>query len=172
MSYKVIEAETFDKNIFTVFNKDWAIVSAAKTDGSANGMTVSWGGAGTIWNKPAATVYIRQTRYTKEFVDEAQYFSVSFPNPEECRAAMTVMGRTSGRDEDKMAKAGLTWDHEGEVPFIAGSEMVLIVKKLCTQDIDMQNIDPAVVQAQYTGAMEGNFHTMYIGSIEKILIKE
>ena len=45
----------FKTDIFTLFDKKWALVTAGGQD-SFNTMTISWGGMGTIWNKPVATV--------------------------------------------------------------------------------------------------------------------
>ena len=50
-------------------------------------MTASWGGLGIMWGKNIATVYIRPQRYTKEFVDANDLFTVSFL-PESQRKAL------------------------------------------------------------------------------------
>ena len=36
-------------------------------------MTASWGGLGVLWGKPVAFIFLRPTRYTKEFVDKADF---------------------------------------------------------------------------------------------------
>lgn len=41
-------------------------------------MTASWGGIGVIWNKNVVTVYIRPQRYTREFVDASDHFTLTF----------------------------------------------------------------------------------------------
>ena len=51
-----------------MIGKEWMLITAG-TVSDCNTMTASWGGLGVIWGKPSATVYIRQSRYTKEFVD-------------------------------------------------------------------------------------------------------
>ena len=58
-------------------------------------MTISWGGLGTLWGKPVATVYVRESRYTHEFMDREDYFTVSF-YPESCRRTLGVLGSKSG----------------------------------------------------------------------------
>ena len=57
--------------------------------------------------KPSVTVYIRQSRYTKEFVDKGEYFSITFFD-EKYRNALNLCGTVSGRDRDKISEAGLT----------------------------------------------------------------
>ena len=53
-------------DIFSEFDQVWALVTAGTPD-NFNTMTISWGGMGTLWGKPVATVYIRTSRYTHEF---------------------------------------------------------------------------------------------------------
>ena len=73
----------FTTDILSVFDKKWALLTAGDKD-KFNTMTVSWGGLGTIWGKPVATVYVRKSRYTHDFMEDNDYFTVSF-YPEECR---------------------------------------------------------------------------------------
>ena len=94
----------FTTDVFSVFDKKWALLTAGNKD-KFNTMTVSWGGLGTIWGKSVATVYVRTSRYTHEFMDDNEYFTVSF-YPEEYRNVLSVMGSKSGRDIDKFALSG------------------------------------------------------------------
>ena len=80
----------YSLDIFTQFDKKWALVTAGNQD-SFNTMTISWGGMGTIWNKPVATVYVRTSRYTHEFMDNNDYFTVSF-FPEEYKQTLGILG--------------------------------------------------------------------------------
>ena len=67
----------FMKKAFRVYDKEWALVTAG-TMGNFNTMTISWGGLGTLWNKPVATVYVKPIRHTHSFLDSNEYFTVSF----------------------------------------------------------------------------------------------
>ena len=58
----------FTTDILSVYDKKWALLTAGN-EGSFNTMTISWGGLGTIWGRPVATVYVRTSRYTHEFMD-------------------------------------------------------------------------------------------------------
>lgn len=65
-------------NVFDKINKEWMLITAG-TQSDCNTMTASWGGLGNFWNnKPVITTYIRPQRYTKEFVDANETFTVSF----------------------------------------------------------------------------------------------
>ena len=76
----------FTTDILSVFDKKWALLTAGDKD-KFNTMTVSWGGLGTIWGKPVATVYVRKSRYTHDFMEDNDYFTVSF-YPEEKRTKL------------------------------------------------------------------------------------
>ena len=58
----------FTTDVLSVFDKKWALLTAGDKE-KFNTMTVSWGGLGTIWGKPVATVYVRKSRYTHEFME-------------------------------------------------------------------------------------------------------
>lgn len=97
--YRLVSPEAYTGNPFTVIGKEWLIV-AAGTPQRHNGMTASWGNMGVFWGKPAVTVYIRPTRYTKEFVDGSDLFTLSVFS-EDYRPALNLFGTKSGRDCDK-----------------------------------------------------------------------
>ena len=76
----------YSANVFTQFNDDWPLLAAGTMD-SHNAMTIGWGGLGTLWSKPVAFVFVRTSRYTHEFMDANEYFTVSF-YPEEYRQVL------------------------------------------------------------------------------------
>lgn len=156
----------FITDILSVFDKKWALLTAGKED-SFNTMTVSWGGLGTIWNKPVATVYVRTSRYTHDFMDANEYFTVSF-YPEECRKALGVLGSKSGRDMDKMKDSGLTPVRTGESMSFKEAEVTIVCKKIFKQQLETANMPKEVAKAMYEGQAP---HDMYIGEIVDIIRK-
>ena len=96
----------FDTDIFAQFDSKWALLSAGTKD-DHNTMTISWGGMGTLWSKPVVTVYVKPCRHTFKFMNDNEYFTVSF-YPEDKKEALMLMGSRSGRDIDKDAASGLT----------------------------------------------------------------
>ena len=106
MSFKEIAPEELKENAFKVIGKDWLLVTGT-AEGKSNAMTASWGGMGVMWGKPVAFLVIRPQRYTKEFIDRAEGLTISVFG-EDRRKMMSYFGSVSGRDEDKIAKAGLT----------------------------------------------------------------
>ena len=71
---KEIDIRSLTLNPFERLHKQWALLAAGNAE-SFNMMTVSWGALGVIWQKPSCTVYVRGSRYTKEFIDNSEYFT-------------------------------------------------------------------------------------------------
>ena len=71
--------DLIEMNPFTKIGKEWALVTAGDK-GKANTMTVSWGGVGVLWGKNVVYIFIRDSRYTKEFIDSHEFFSLNIGN--------------------------------------------------------------------------------------------
>lgn len=168
MSFKEIAPEAMQESVFKVIGTDWLLVTGA-AGGKANAMTASWGGMGIMWGKPVAFLVIRPQRYTKEFIDKAEGLTISVFAGDR-RKMMGYFGSVSGRDEDKIAKAGLTClEDEGRVYF-EEARMVLICKKLYAQEMqEACFIDNDSREKWYP---DKDYHTMYIVEVEKLLVKE
>ena len=76
MKYRKVDVDSYELKPFQAIGKDWTLISAVK-NGVVNTMTASWGGIGVLWGKNVITVYLRPQRYTREFVDAAEYFTVT-----------------------------------------------------------------------------------------------
>ena len=62
-----------------------------------------------------AFIFVRDSRYTKEFIDANEFFSITFLSGQ-YRDALNYCGSHSGRDEDKFAAAGLTLATRHNIP--------------------------------------------------------
>ena len=73
-----------------------------------NAMTIGWGALGNIWQHDLSTitVYVAPARYTFEFMERYQYFTVMVFD-EDRKDVLEYMGTHSGRDGDKGAALGL-----------------------------------------------------------------
>ena len=98
--FEEININDLNFNVFNKLNNEWALVTANQNN-KVNTMTVSWGGFGVLWNKNVATIYIRDSRYTKEFIDNSAYFTISFYN-NEYKDKLKYLGIKSGRDTNKI----------------------------------------------------------------------
>ena len=154
-------------NPFRRYNEDWAIVTAGE-EGCFNGMTISWGSMGTIWNRPILTVYVRPDRYTWQFLEKHDVFTVSF-FPEQYRAALTVMGRKSGRDCDKPKEAGLTpISVAGSVSY-REAEQTFVCKKLYMNQLNYDAVPDFAKQIYRDGVQP---HYLIMGEVVDILDAE
>ena len=156
-------------NPFTKIGKEWMLITAQK-DGKINTMTASWGGVGIMWGKNVATVYIRPQRYTKEFVDAGDTFTISFYG-EEYRKALSFCGSVSGRnDSEKISKSGLTPCELDGVPAFEEASLVLVCRKMYQQDMEPDCfLDSQVRERWYP---EKDYHTMYIAEITAVYEKQ
>ena len=105
MSFEKIDICDIKDSFTRLIRNDWALLTAGKA-GDYNTMTVSWGGLGVWWGKDAATIYIRQNRCTKEFIDAKETFTIS-ALPESYTKELGYMGSHSGHDGDKWEACGL-----------------------------------------------------------------
>lgn len=168
MSFKEIDIKELKLSPFEKIGKQWMLITAGNED-SFNTMTASWGGLGVLWNKNVAFTFIRPSRYTFEFCEKEEYFTLTF-FPEEYRKALSFCGSKSGRDVDKCKETGLTPVFLSEAPYFEEAELVLICKKLYAQDMDKACICDGAVNTNY-GENEP-MHKMYVGEIVKALVKE
>ena len=161
MSFTKINIAEQSFNPFDLISKQWMLISAG-TEQKWNTMTASWGGVGVIWGKPSATCYIRHSRYTKEFVDNSEYYTLTFLQDGH-REALNLLGSKSGRDMDKMHDSGLTPVMVEGQPAFAEAELVLVCRKRCKSEIAPEDILQQETLDRWYG--DKDYHTMYIGEI-------
>ena len=81
-------------NPFNEFNYTWPILIAGDVKNGYNGMTVSWGGLGTLWGKPVGFVFVRKSRHTYNFIENSDSVTLSFLN-EDYANAKKIFGKKS-----------------------------------------------------------------------------
>ncbi len=154
--------------IFSLFSQKWALLTAGTKD-HFNSMTIGWGGMGTLWQKPVVTVYVKPCRYTYEFMNANDYFTVSF-YPEENRKALAVMGSKSGRDCDKVKESGLTPKYLENSVTYEQAEITILCKKIYYDDLIIERF-PSEAKKFYEKDKEKEPHRMYIGEVIDIIKK-
>ncbi|MDU2096421.1 MAG: flavin reductase, partial [Negativicoccus succinicivorans] len=150
-----------------MIGNEWWLVTAGDEAKGYNTMTASWGHVGVIWQRPTAIVYIRPQRYTKEFMDRADRYTLSLFGGD-YKKEMGYLGSHSGRDGDKVAKVGLTPVFEEDYTYFAEAEIVIVCRKLYQAPLLPAGfIDARIIAAHYPNS---GFHEIYIGEIEKVLV--
>ena len=165
--FREIRPQELEGNVFKMIGEDWLLITDKK-DGKYNSMTASWGGLGILWNKPVAYIFVRPQRYTKQFLDAGETFSLTVL-PEEYRDTYKYLGTVSGYQEDKMEKANLTILEDGDTPYFEEASTVLICRKLYAQDMLPECMTNDWVDAKCYP--DKDYHTLYVAEIEKVLVK-
>lgn len=168
MNFHEVNAKEFSKNPFQAIGDQWMLITAG-TKEKYNTMTASWGGVGVLWGKNVATIYVRPQRYTKEFIDQEDTFTLSFFS-ETYRPALALCGKVSGRDHDKVKETGLTPVFEEGNAYFEEAEFVLVCKKMYCDEINPANFKDSDIDAK--NYPNKDYHVMYIGEILKVLVRE
>ena len=147
-------------------DKEWALLTCGKKE-KFNMMTISWGGLGTLWHKPIATIYVRPNRYTNEFIENNDYFTLSFYD-EEYKKDLGFLGSKSGRDIDKISYTNLTPEIIDNGITFKEANLTIVCKKIYFQDLDIKNIPQTEIDRFYNNEP---VHRMYIGEVIDIIDK-
>lgn len=154
-------------NPFTKIGKEWAVITAGDRK-KANCMTVSWGGTGVLWGKNVAFLFVRDSRYTKEFIDSGEFLSITFFD-EKYRDSLNICGTVSGRNEDKFAKAGLTLAYRHSIPYIDEGNLVFLGRKLSATRITEDSFLNQEIKSKWY--QDEDYHTMYIVEIIDVMAR-
>lgn len=168
---KAIDPRQIPDNFIDLIGGEWMLVTSGTAE-RFNTMTASWGGAGFLWNKPVAAVFVRPERYTYGFIERTGGFSLSFLG-EEHKNVHKITGSKSGRDTDKIAEAGLhpRVTETGGI-FYEETRLGLECKVLYADRIKASNfLDPMLANQWYGPTNEG-CHKMYIAEITRAWVKE
>lgn len=161
--FESIPVESLEFNPFKEFGTEWALVTAGEI-ASWNTMTVAWGGFGVMWEKNVVYSVIRPTRYTYEFMEKSDRFTLSF-FPGSLREALAYCGSHSGRDVDKAKETGLTpVEIEGSVGF-SEARLTYLCRKIYYQDFNPKQFLDTAIESQYP---EKDYHRLYIGEIIQV----
>ncbi|MCD8209848.1 MAG: flavin reductase [Coprobacillus sp.] len=172
MAMKEIKIEDFHFDGYSLFGEKWPLLGCGNEE-KYNAMTISWGHYGSLWGHmggaSSVVVYVRDTRYTHELMDNNDYFTLSIL-PESCKDALSYMGSHTGRNRDKIHDAGLSPAFIDHHLYIQEAEVVLVCRKVYRDHLKEEGfVDKEVLDEYYP---KRDLHSVYIGLIEKVLVKE
>jgi flavin reductase (DIM6/NTAB) family NADH-FMN oxidoreductase RutF len=165
-TFQEITPENLVDNPFKLIGKDWMLITAG-TKESFNTMTGAWGGLGVLWNKNICFCVIRPNRYTYEFMERSDIYTLSFLE-EQYRDILTYCGTKSGRDVNKVAEKNLAPVFEDDLVYFAEARLVLICRKIYFQDITPANFLVPEIDEFYPLK---DYHRIYVGEIARCLIR-
>lgn len=167
MAFLKIDIQDLQMNPFTSIGKEWMLITAGDNQ-KVNTMTASWGGVGVLWGQNVVTAYIRPQRYTKEFVDEQDCFSLSFFSGQ-YQKELSVLGTVSGRDQGKINQVHFHTTYLDNVPTFEEASYVFIVEKIYEDTIKPEQfINHSLDERWYPNK---DYHTIYIAKIKAVYVK-
>ncbi len=160
------DLSTLNADIFSLFDKDWALLTAGTLEDGYNAMTISWGQLGSLWGvagkaRKIVTVFVKPVRYTFEFMEKSEIFTVSWL-PGEFKRDLGILGSKSGRDGDKLALTRLVPKAVAGGVGYEQASLTLACRKIYSDKLDRERIPADVVQAFY---LDEEPHHLYIGEI-------
>ena len=164
-TFQTYPSDMFEIDPFTKIGSDWMLITSGNKE-KANALTASWGGLGFLWGKNVAFIFIRKSRYTKEFLDNGDLFSLSFLN-EDYRDALNYCGSHSGRgEEDKFAAAGLTKAFRHDIPYPDEANLVFLCRKMAAVPVSEDSFTDSTLMDKWYS--DHDMHMMYVGEIVEV----
>lgn len=172
---KQIDAFDYAGHICKAMRK--GILLTTKSGDQVNTMTIGWGKIGIEWNKPVFIAYVRESRCTKQLLEENGEFTVNVPYGEFDSRILGYCGSKSGRNTDKIRDMGLSLvDSDSvSVPGIKELPLTLECRVIYKQKQDLNAIPDALIERFYP--VEGDndyrdYHIAYYGEIVNAYIIE
>ena len=167
MKLHPVELERLTPEILHVFGRQPPLLTAGDKTG-LNTMTIGWCQLGRLWNLPVCTVYVRPERYTYQFMESHDYFTVSIL-PEEAKKVTALCGSKSGREVDKVKECGFTVAQaQGGAPYVEQADLVFVCRKRMVVPMDPAAMPQDVKEKWY----ENDYHIMYWGEIVETLVRK
>ncbi len=160
--FKEISAKEIDTNLIKAISEEWMLVAAGDKD-KFNMMTASWGFAGEMWGNDCMAAVIRPQRYTMEFINNSDYFTLSFYGDN--KDIHKICGSKSGRDTDKVKLTGLTPVFSDNTVYFEEARLVIVCKKQYVQQMK----EECFTDKEPLRCYNNDLHYMVIGKIEKVL---
>jgi len=167
--FQLIDIKLLKDNPVSLFADNWFVVTAGN-DSAFNQMTISWGSLGTLWNSPVATIYVRDKRYTYQFINKGKYFTLCAFD-ESYRDKVLFIGTHSGKNTDKLKETGLTplKTKLGNI-YYKEARLVLECEKIYSGDLMPETILDSVGSNYYKNT--DSRHRMFIGKILNVWEKK
>ncbi len=165
MSFKEITAEELNENTFSLISKEYMLITAGNRE-KYNMMTASWGFFGEMWGHHEVMAVVRPQRYTMEFIQNQDFFTLSFYGDQ--KDIHKICGSKSGRDVNKTQQAGLNPIFDGDSVYFDEARLVIVCKKEYISPFIPEGFSDTEPLKWYNS----DYHNMVFGKIVKILIKE
>lgn len=138
------------------------LLFAVKNDGSINAMSCGWAQEGILFSTHVITVYVRRRRFTFEFINEADHFYIATVKD---KNLLKYFGTVSGRDENKIEKAGFkTKIVDGRLE-VDGVSNLIRLRKILAVDFNNPIMIDEKIDKIYKENEQG--HVAFVGEVEE-----
>lgn len=165
---KKINYQELDENSIKIIGEEWMLITAGSLEKGFNMMTAAWGGLGFLWKKPVCFTFVRPQRYTFEFTEKEEFFTLSFFE-KKYKPILNLMGKVSGKDYDKINNSGLTsFATDNNSVGFEEARLIIECRKIYSTVLQEKDfLDKDIIKVNYPNK---DFHTMYVGEILNIWI--
>jgi len=154
------------KQIFDYLDKQNILLVAGSPE-NFNIMTIGWIHFGRLWKKHNLIVYVRPSRYTYEFLENFDFFSVNFFK-DDYKEVISFFGSYSGRNVDKKEYNKLTKiNYKNLTIYLKESFLSFICKKIYFADLIPSNILEKDIKSIYY--INNDYHRLYFGDILEVI---
>jgi flavin reductase (DIM6/NTAB) family NADH-FMN oxidoreductase RutF len=158
-----VEFDEFVVETLAKLEDPGCLLVGAKKDGTCNVMAIGWGFVGVFWGMPVFLVAVRHSRFTHEFIEDSEEFTVNVPG-EGLDKTVSHCGEVSGKEHDKFK--------ESELSLMRGKKVNVPVIKECKIHYECKvvhklEVKPDMVPTAVKGLFyaEDDYHTLYFGEI-------
>ncbi len=165
-----IEPSALAENPIKLIGQDWMLIGSGDSS-KFNAMTASWGSMGFYANKPIVTIFVRPERYTFEFLERNERFTLTVLE-EEYKSAHQTFGKLSGRNCDKVELTKLTplFTPQGN-PTFEQAKVVVECRKIFSQRMTQEGFTDQECYNKWYGEGHGGDHVLFIAEIENCWVK-
>jgi flavin reductase (DIM6/NTAB) family NADH-FMN oxidoreductase RutF len=156
-------------------NMKRGILLTTKGRGMVDTMTIGWGTIGIEWGRPVFVAYVRESRFTRELLDENPEFTVNVPVGQVDGKILGFCGTKSGRDVDKIRELGLHLEEPVNITVPGIRELPLTLEcKVIYRNLQPTEGLPQEILDRYYPEVNGkrDAHIAYYGEIVSAYIIE
>ncbi|MDR2898884.1 MAG: flavin reductase family protein [Clostridiales bacterium] len=135
---------------------------SAEHGGVKNTMTIGWGYAGIMWNKPYFIALVRPSRYTHDLIVNSKEFTVSVPKAGSMSPELKTCGVKSGRDINKSEVVRFVDGKSVNAPVVYGCDMYFECRVNYFHALDKALMPAEILDSSY---QDNSLHTLFFGEI-------
>lgn len=164
--FRQVEFKSVQNEMYEKLGSEGALILVG-TKEYHNNMTIGWATQGILWSKPVIISYVKPTRYTFEFCNENEYFTICYFDNR--RDVLRECGTKSGRDFNKDELCNLNIVELDQTIAYEEASLVIICKKIYQDDFKEPNfLDKSIIEKRY---QDGLIHRFYIGEVVNVYKK-